>query len=60
MVSNEVTFTFNEELIQNCEEVIHKEYILKVSVKYSKELHELHIDLSFLPERMEIDKRAHV
>ena len=60
MVSNGVTFTFNEELIQNYEEVIHKEYTLEVNVKYSKELHELHIDLSFLPERMEIDKLAHV
>ena len=35
---------------------IKKEYILEVDVKYLKKLHDLHSDLPFLPERMEINK----
>ena len=33
-----------------------KGYILEVDVKYLKKLHNLHSDLPFLPERMEINK----
>ena len=33
-----------------------KGYILEVDVKYLKNLHDLHSDLPFLPERMKIDK----
>ena len=33
-----------------------KEYIFEVDVKYLKNVHDLHSDLSFLPERMKISK----
>ena len=33
---------------------IDKEYILEVDVTYPKKLHELHSDVLFLPERLEI------
>ena len=46
----------NEELIKNYNENDKKGYILEVDVKYPKKLHDLHSDLPFLPERMEIKK----
>ena len=46
----------NEDFIKNYDENNDKSYIFKVDVKYSKRLHELHSDLPFLPERMEINK----
>ena len=46
----------NEEFIKNYNENDKKGYILEVDVKYPKKLHELHIDLPFLLERMEINK----
>ena len=46
----------NKEFIKNYNENDKKGYILKVGVKYPKELHDLHSDLPFLPERMEINK----
>ena len=46
----------NEELKKNYNENDKKGYILEVDVKYPKKLHDLHSDLPFLPERMEINK----
>ena len=46
----------NEELKKNYNENDKKGYIFEVDVNYPKKLHELHINLKFLPERMEINK----
>ena len=46
----------NEEFIKNYNENDKKGYILEVDVKYPKKLHDLHSDLPFLHERMEINK----
>ena len=46
----------NEEFIKNYNENDKKGYILEVDVKYPKKLHDLHSDLPFLLERMEINK----
>ena len=46
----------NEEFTKNYNENDKKGYILEVDVKNPKKLHELHSDLPFLPERMEINK----
>ena len=46
----------NEKFIKNYDENNDKGYILEVDVKYPKRLHELHSDLPFLSERMEINK----
>ena len=46
----------DEDFIKNYDENIDKGYILKVNVEYPKNLHDLHSDLQFLPERMKIDK----
>ena len=43
----------NKEFIKNYNENDKKGYILEVDVKYPKNLHDLHSDLPFLPERME-------
>ena len=45
----------NEEFIKNYNENDKKGYILEVDIKYPKKLHDLHSDLPFLPERMEIN-----
>ena len=47
---------FNEEFIKNYDEDSDKGNIHEVDVKYPKNLHGLHEDLPFLPERMEIGK----
>ena len=47
---------FNEEFIKNYDEDSDKGYILEVDVKYSENVHGLHEDLPFLPERMKIGK----
>ena len=46
----------NEEFIKIYNENDKKGYILEVDVKYPKTLHDLHSDLPFLPERMQINK----
>ena len=46
----------NEDFIKNCDENNGKGYILEVDVKYPKRLHELHSDLLFSSERMEVNK----
>ena len=47
---------FNEEFIKNYDEDSDKGYILEVDVEHPKDLHNLHSDLPFLPERMKINK----
>ena len=46
----------NEDFIKNYDENNDKRYIFEVDVKYPKRLHELHSDLPFLSERMEVNK----
>ena len=46
----------NKDFIKNYDENNDKRYILEVDVKYPKRLHELHSDLPFLSERMEVNK----
>ena len=50
------TSEIDEEFIKNYDEDSDKGYILEVDVKYSEKLHDLHSDMPFLPERMEINK----
>ena len=47
---------FNEDFIKNYDEDRDNGYIFVVDVEYLKNLHDLHIDLPFLPERMKINK----
>ena len=52
----ETSNKINEDFIKNYDENNDKGYILEVDIKYPKRLHELHSDLSFLSERIEINK----
>ena len=54
--ASETSNKINEEFIKNYNENHNKGYILEVDVKYPKRLHELHSDLPFLSERMEVNK----
>ena len=45
-----------KEFIKNYNENDNKGYTFEVDVRYPKRLHDLHSDLPFLPERMEINK----
>ena len=47
---------FNEGLIKNYNEERDVGYFLDVDVQYPENLHNLHNDLPFLPERMRIKK----
>ena len=47
---------FNEDFIKDYDADSDKRYIFEVDVKYPKDLHDLHSDLPFLPERMKINK----
>ena len=47
---------FNEYFIKNYDEESDEGYILEIDVECSKNLHDLHSDLPFLPERMKINK----
>ena len=47
---------FNEDFIKNYDKDSDKGYILEVDVEYPKNLNYLHSDLSFLPERIRINK----
>ena len=49
------TFKFNEDFIKNYNEESDEGHFLEIDVKYLKNLHELHNDLSFLPERMKVE-----
>ena len=47
---------FHKEFIQNYDEYSNEGLIIEVDVEYFKDLHDLHNDLPFLPERMKINK----
>ena len=50
------TFQFNEDFIKNYNEENDGRYFLEVDAQYPEKLHELHNDLTFLPERMKLKK----
>ena len=57
MVLNGKTISkFNEDFIKIYDEDSDKGYILEVDVEYPKNLHDLHSDIPFLPERIKINK----
>ena len=47
---------FHEDFVKNYGEDGDEGYIFKVDIEYPKNLHGLHIDLPFLPEKMKINK----
>ena len=54
--TSEASSKINEYFIKNYNENNDNGYILEVDVKFPKRLHELHSDLPFLSERMEVNK----
>ena len=49
-------FKTDGDFIKNYNEDDHFGYFLNVDIEYVRELHDLHSDLPFLPERMKINK----
>ena len=47
---------FNEDFIQSYNDESDKVYFLEVDVKYHEDLHTLHTDLPFLPEKAKLEK----
>ena len=47
---------FDESFVNNCNEESDERYFLEVDIQYPENLHTLHKDLHFLPERMKIEK----
>ena len=48
---------FNEDFIKRFNKESDEEYFLEVDVHYPEKLHDLHNDLLFLPERIQIKSR---
>ena len=48
--------TFNKNFIKNYDKNSDSGYILEVDVEYPENIHKLHRDLPFLPERKKINK----
>ena len=46
----------DEDFIKNYDEDSNVGYFIEADIKHPKELHGLHSDLSFLPERMQVNK----
>ena len=49
---------FNEDFIKDYDEDSAKGYVLEVDVEYPKNLHDLHSDLPFLSDRIEINQSS--
>ena len=54
------TSKFNKDFIKNYNEKSDEGYFLEIDVQYPEKLHELYIDLPFLPERMKIEKNENL
>ena len=52
----EQTSQFNEDLIKSHKNDNDERYFIEADLQYPKQLHELQMDLPFLPERMKIEK----
>ena len=52
----EVLSTIDEDFVKKYDEDSDVGYFIKADIEYPKELHILHIDLPFLPEKMEVNK----
>ena len=50
------TSQFNEDFMKNYNEESDKGYFFEVDVQYLQKLNNLHNDLTFLPERVKIEK----
>ena len=46
----------DEDFIKNYDEDSNVGYFIEADIEYPKELHGLHYDLSFLPERIQVNK----
>ena len=53
---NQNTSQFNEDFKKNYNEESDEGYFLEIDVQYPEKLHEIHNDLSFLTERIKIEK----